>query len=110
MINQVISLLSKLAPVMQKEGPKMLKNVIGHFAKHKDKYIGAGVGVGIGAPVAGGILYEKGKRKGKNDQSQIDAKKMEKIHQEHEKDRKEWKRQRKNYDDFIDDMKRSFID
>lgn len=106
MINQVISLLSKLAPVMQKEGPKIVKNVIGHFAKNKDKYVAAAGSFGLGAAGAYGI----GERKGKIKQSQIDKKKVEKMHQEHERDRKEWKRQKKNYDDFIDDIKRSFID
>ena len=106
MINQVISLLSKVTPVLQKEGPKILKNVIGHFVKNKDKYIAAAGGVGLGAAGAYGI----GERKGQIKQSQIDKKKMEKIHQEHERYKKEWKRQKKNYDDFIDDIKRGFID
>lgn len=107
MINQVIVLLNKVTPIVQKEGPKILKSVIGHFAKHKDKYIAAGGGILLGGAGAGELMYEKGKRKGRNEQSQIDKKKMESMHRDHEKDREEWNRQKKNYDDFINDIEQS---
>ena len=108
MINQIVSLLSKLIPIIQKEGPKILKSVGEHFVKHRNEYKAAGGGVLLGGVGVGEIMYKKGKRKGQNEQSQIDKKKMESMHRDHEKDREDWNRQKKNYDDFIDNIKRSF--
>lgn len=43
-------------------------------------------------------LYYK---KGREDQSRQDEEKMKRMHEDHEKDREEWKRIKKEYDDLF---------
>lgn len=53
-------------------------------------------------------IYQQGKHDGKIDgiaeQAQRDEKKIKDIHDEHQKDREEWRKQKKGYEDLLDDL------
>ncbi len=83
------------------------KAVSDHMSKHGNKYIaGAAVGVtGVAAYAVGEAQGHKdGKVEGTAEQAERDEKKMQAMHQEHERDRAEWKKIDQEKDDLIDDI------
>ncbi len=64
----------------------------------------AGVGVGVGLKVGEAKGHTKGKIEGVAEQAQKDAKIIESLHEEHEKDREEWKKINKKQQDLLDQI------
>lgn len=102
-----------LAPVLEDAGKAVAKGataigkaVVEHFTKHGTKYL-----IGGGAAAVGGATYavgesvghSKGKKEGTAEQAGRDEKKFQEMHQQHESDRKRWNKERKDYEDLLNE-------
>ena len=100
-----------LAPIFEGLGSALTnlgKIVFEHVKNHKTGYaIGGGAAaVGGGAYVVGeAVGHKEGKKEGIKEQAARDEKKMNTLHQQHEKDRKRWKEEKQAYEDLLDEVK-----
>lgn len=88
------------------KGIEVTAKAIGkHLKENKKTYIVAGGGV-----AASGVAYATGKKSGKIEgkkegtieQAARDEKKIKKMHQKHEKDRKHWNEMKQAYENLLD--------
>ena len=107
MVDKILVVLQQVTPVIEKSAVQIVKKISEHFVQHGGKYI-AGAG---GAVVAGGLAYSKGRDKGKKEwmgkQAGIDARKIQQLKDNQDKEREDWKRQKKGYDDLLDDIEKN---
>lgn len=106
-------MIVKLLPVLESAGKAVVqgvnalgKAVFEHFAKHSSKYlIGGGAAAAGGAAYAAGeaVGHSKGKKEGTAEQAARDEKKIKEMHQQHENDRKRWKKEKQAYEDLLDE-------
>jgi len=48
--------------------------------------------------------HKDGKKEGTNEQAERDKKKMEEMNKNHEKDRSKWEKEKREYDDLLNDV------
>ena len=83
------------------------KAVTSHLSRNGSKYLmGGGAAAGGGLIFAAGkaVGHTQGKKEGTAEQAMRDKKKIEDMHKQHETDREKWNKQRKKYEDIIDEL------
>lgn len=103
LLDSILSLFAKSAPVIEQTG----KAVANHVSKNAGKYAAAAGGaVAVGGAYAIGKAsgHTEGKKEGVAEQAKKDEVKFKAQHNAHEQDRKEWERQRNQYEDLLDDL------
>ena len=102
-----------LVPALEVAGKAVVKGatalgkaVVEHFTKHGTKYlIGGGTAAVGGAAYAVGesVGHTKGKKEGTAKQAARDEYKFKDMNQKHENDRKRWNKEKKAYEDLLDE-------
>lgn len=106
-LNILINALNSAKPVAQNAS----KAVVEHVSKNAKTYATA-----AGGAVVAGSAYVVGKAKGHTDgkkegtaeQAMRDEQKFNEQHQRHENDRAEWNKQKKEYEDILNDIEDSW--
>lgn len=94
----------------------MVVNILGQVGKAVSSHIyrNAGKYVAVaGAAVAGYLKgkidgYLEGKKEGTCEQAKRDQQKMNEMKNDHDQERKEWKKQEKSYEELLNDVERNF--
>ena len=86
-----------------------IKTVFEHFKRNGSKYAAGGAVAAAGAGgymVGKSIGHKNGKKEGTYEQAKRDEKKIKQMHEVHEKDRKNWKKQQKRYEELLDEIEK----
>ena len=107
LIDQIIGNIGKAVAPIAKEAAKGAEQ---HLAKHGSKYFKAiGCALVAGVSYLGGKIkgFTQGKKAGIVEQAKRDEEKLRQQAKAHNEDRKNWRNQKKKYEDLLKDIEQN---